>query len=180
MQGSSRFLPWQVQFKAKFVNIPGEWAENDTRFQKHLQVFCRNETSLEELSFALPGGGWLSVCKCRAASAEKPCGEQSCASSAVPASCASPHPARRAHRVITSCADVMAHKPEQIPLLQAPISRTWSFDARESCGQTRAAAVSARSAFPGLLLTTLPPSAAAGKGTDLRPGGSGSLPPPRE
>lgn len=107
-----------------------------------------------------------------AVSTEKPCGEQSCVSSAVPASCASPHPARRAHRVIPSCAEAMAHKPEQIPLLQALISRTWSFDARESCGQIRAAAVSVRSAFPGLLLTTLPPSAAAGKGTDPRPGDS--------
>lgn len=115
-----------------------------------------------------------------AASAEKPCGQQSCASSAVPASGASPHPARRAHRVIASCAEAMAHKPEQISLLQAPISRMWSFDARESCGQIRAAAVSVRSAFPGLLLTTLPPSAAAGKGTDLRSGGSGSIPPLRE
>lgn len=41
-------------------------------------------------------------------------------------------------------------------------------------------AVSVRSAFPGLLLTTLPPSAAAGKGTVLRHGGSGSIPPARE
>lgn len=167
MQGSSRFLPWQAQFKAKFVNIPGEWAENDTGFQKHLQVFCRNETSLKELSFALPRGGWVSVCKFRGSQH----GE---------ASGASPHPARRAHRVISSCAEVMAHKLEQIPPLQAPISRTWSFDARESCGQIGAAAFSARSAFPGLLLTTLPPSAAAGKGTDRRPRGSGSLLPPRQ
>lgn len=66
------------------------------------------------------------------------------------------------------------------PGCQALISRTWSFDARESCGQIGAAAVSVRSALPGLLLTTLPPSAAAGKGTDLRPGGSGSLLLPRE
>lgn len=94
------------------------------------------------------------------------------------APCASPHPARGAHRGIATCAEAMAHKPQQIPLLQALISRPWSFDARESRGQIGAAAVSVRSAFPGL--TTLPPSAAAGKGTDLCPGGSGSRPPPRE
>lgn len=78
------------------------------------------------------------------------------------------------------CRSDGAQTPTNPPGCQALISRTWSFDARERCGQTGAAAVSVRSALPGLLLTTLPPSAAAGKGTDLRPGGSGSLLPPRE
>lgn len=129
-------------------------------------MFCRNETSLEELSFALLGGGWVPGCRFRAGSPEEPCGGQLCEQRGAP--CASPHPARGAHRGIATCAEAMAHKPQQIPRLQALISRPWSFDARESRGQIGAAAVPVRSAFPGL--TTLPPSAAAGKGTDLRPG----------
>lgn len=74
----------------------------------------------------------------------------------------------------------MAHKPEQISLLRAPISRMWSFDARKSCGQIRAAAVSVRSAFPGLLADNIATFRSRREGHGPAAGGSGSTTPPRE
>lgn len=41
----------------------GGGAENYSGFQKHLQVFCRNETSVNEISFALWVEDGSSACK---------------------------------------------------------------------------------------------------------------------
>lgn len=101
-------------------------------------------------------------------------GGESGVKSAGTASCASIPTLRAAQRVIDSCAQVTAHKSKHIPLRQTLTSPTWNFHARKSSGQVSAEALREssvspeRAVLPGLLVTTLPPSAAGRKSSRHR------------
>lgn len=186
MWGSSQFLLWQAHFKAWFVNIL-EGAGR--KWQWVSETFCRNETSEKEVEGALWRGldGWRVVWSTQGQWGDvfksvKLCGPQpssawrgeSGVKSAGTASCASIPTLRAAHRVIDSCAQVTAHKSKHIPLRQTLTSPTWNFHARKSSGQVSAEALREssvspeRAVLPGLLVTTLPPSAAGRKSSRHR------------